>query len=60
MFPIPLTLVNKSLSLEVSQFQNCTYQITNRRARPAPKPEEQFDETLNLGDLRDICRIRMF
>jgi hypothetical protein len=45
---------------EAFKFQNCTYQITNRRARPAPKPEEHFDETLNLGDLRDICRIRMF
>ena len=41
------------------KFQNCTYQITNRRDRPAPKPEEHFDETLELGDLRDICRIRI-
>jgi hypothetical protein len=42
------------------RFENCTYQITNRRARPVSKPEEHFDETLNLGDLRDICRIRVF
>lgn len=42
------------------KFQNCKYQITDRRARPAPKPEEHFDETLELGDLRDICRIRIF
>lgn len=26
----------------------------------SPQPEEHLDETLNLGDLRDICRIRMF
>jgi hypothetical protein len=38
-------------------FQNCTYQLTNRRARPTPKSEEHFSETLELGDLRDICRI---
>jgi hypothetical protein len=42
------------------KFENCTYQLTNRRARPTPKPEEHFDETLDLGDLRDICRIRIF
>jgi hypothetical protein len=41
-------------------FQNCTYQLTNRRARPTPKPEEHFSETLELGDLRDICRIVVF
>jgi len=40
-------------------FQNCAYQLTNRRHRPTPKPEEHFSETLDLGDLRDICRIRV-
>ncbi len=42
------------------KFQNCTYQLTNLRARPTPKPEEHFSETLELGDLRDICRIVVF
>jgi hypothetical protein len=42
------------------KFQNCTYQLTNRRARPAPRPEEHFSETLELGGLRDICRIIVF
>ena len=42
------------------KFQNCIYQLTNRRDRPTPKPEEHFSETLNLGDLRDICRTRVF
>ena len=42
------------------KFQNCTYQITNRRDRPAPKPDEHHDETLQLSDLRDICRILVF
>jgi hypothetical protein len=42
------------------KFQNCSYQLTNRRARPAPRPEEHFSETLDLGDLRDICRIIVF
>ncbi len=45
---------------EAFKFENCTYQITNRTARPARKPEEHFDETLDLGNLRDICRIRIF
>lgn len=39
-------------------FQNCTYLLVDRKARPAPKPEEYHNETLNLGNLRDICRIR--
>jgi hypothetical protein len=42
------------------KFQNCTYQLTNWRARPIPKAEEHFSETLELGDLRDICRIVVF
>jgi hypothetical protein len=41
-------------------FENCTVQIIHRKARPAPKPEEHFRQTLELGDLRDICRIRTF
>ena len=42
------------------KFQNCTYQLTNGRARPTPKPEEHFSETLELVDLRDIWRIIVF
>jgi hypothetical protein len=42
------------------KFQNCTYQLTNRRARPTTKPEQHLSETLELGDLRDICRIVVF
>lgn len=45
---------------EAFKFQNCTYQLSNPRARPAPNPEEHHDETLQLGDLCDICRIRVF
>jgi len=42
---------------EAFAFENCTYQLVDRKARPAPKPEEHFHQTLELGDLRDICRI---
>lgn len=41
-------------------FENCTYQLVDRKARPAPKLEEHFHRTLELGDLRDICRIHRF
>jgi hypothetical protein len=41
-------------------FENCTYQIVDRKVRPAPKPEEHLRHTLELGDLRDICRIHRF
>jgi hypothetical protein len=40
-------------------FQNCTYQLVDRKARPAPKPEEHLRQTLELGNLRDICRIHI-
>jgi hypothetical protein len=42
------------------KFHNCTYNIVDRKARPDPKPDEHLDETLNLGDLRDICRTHVF
>jgi hypothetical protein len=42
---------------EAFAFENCTYQLVDRKARPAPKQEEHFHQTLELGDLRDICRI---
>jgi hypothetical protein len=45
---------------EAFDFQNCTYQITDRRNRPAPKPEEHLSETLELGVLRDVSRIIEF
>ena len=41
-------------------FENCNYQLVDRKARPGPKPEEHFRQTLELGDLRDICRIHTF
>jgi hypothetical protein len=36
--------------------KNAHYEMPDGRR---PKPEEHFHETLDLGDLRDICRIRM-
>jgi hypothetical protein len=40
------------------KFENVRGELVDRKARPAPKPEEHFHETLDLGNLRDICRIR--
>jgi hypothetical protein len=42
------------------KFENVEGKLVDRKARPAPKPDEHFHETLDLGDLHDICRIRMF
>jgi len=42
------------------KFENVRLELVDRKARPLPKPEEYFHETLDLGDLRDICRIRVF
>jgi hypothetical protein len=41
-------------------FENCTYQLIDRKARPAPRREEHLRQTLELGNLRDICRIHTF
>jgi hypothetical protein len=41
-------------------FQNCTYRLVDRKARPLPRPEEHHHETLHLGDLRDICKLHEF
>jgi len=41
-------------------FQNCAYQLVDRKARPLPKPEEHLHQRLELGSLRDICRIHAF
>jgi hypothetical protein len=41
-------------------FENCTYQIIDRKAWPAPKCEEHLRQTLELGDLRAICRMHTF
>ena len=41
-------------------FQNCTYQLVDRKGRPSPKREEHHHQTLKLGSLRDICRIHVF
>jgi hypothetical protein len=38
-------------------FENCKYQIVDRKVRPLPKPGEHLSQMLELGDLRDICRI---
>jgi len=38
-------------------FENCAYQIVDRKARPLPKPDEHLHQTLLLGNLRDICRL---
>jgi hypothetical protein len=39
-------------------FQNCNYQLVDRKARP--KPGEHFRQTLHLGSLRDICCLHSF
>jgi hypothetical protein len=41
-------------------FQNCTYNLVDRKARPLPWPEEHLHQTLELGDLRDICQVHTF
>jgi hypothetical protein len=41
-------------------FQNCRIELVDRKARPAPKPEEHHNETLDLGDLKDICALHEF
>ena len=41
------------------KFENVEVRLVDRKARPAPKPDEHFHETLDLGDLHDICRIRV-
>jgi hypothetical protein len=41
-------------------FENCKYQLVDRKARPLPKPEEHFHETLHLGDLEDISKLHEF
>ena len=41
-------------------FENCNYQLVDRKARPLPKAEEHLCETLHLGSLRGICRLHQF
>jgi hypothetical protein len=41
-------------------FQNCTYQLVDRKVRPAPKSEEHLHQDLELGCLRDICALHPF
>lgn len=38
-------------------FENVRVELVDRKVRPAPKPEEWASETLDLGNLRDICRL---
>jgi hypothetical protein len=42
------------------QFENCTYQLVDRKARPTAKPDEHLRHILALGDLREMCRIHKF
>lgn len=42
------------------RFENVRIELVDRKAWPAPKPEEHANETLHLGDLRDICEITIF
>lgn len=39
------------------KFENVRVGLVDRKARPAPKPEEHANETLDLGNLHDICRL---
>jgi hypothetical protein len=41
-------------------FENCKYQLVDRKARPLPRPEEHLNETLCLGDLDGICKLHEF
>jgi hypothetical protein len=41
-------------------FENCTYSLVDRKARPLPKPQDHHHETLQLGDLRDLCQMIEF
>ena len=38
-------------------FENCTYQIVDRKARPLARPHEHLHQTLALGNLREMCRL---
>ena len=40
------------------KFENVRVELVDRKARPAPKADEHRHETLHLGDLHDICRLR--
>ena len=45
---------------EAFEFQNCRYELVNRKHRPLPKPEEHHSMILELGDLTDICALHEF
>jgi hypothetical protein len=40
-------------------FGQATQQLVDRKARPAPRPDEHFNRTIDLGDLGGICRLLM-
>jgi hypothetical protein len=44
-------------STDAFGFENCDYRLVNRVTRPLPKPEEHRRHTLELGDLRNMCRV---
>jgi hypothetical protein len=45
---------------EAFEFENCRYELVDRKYRPLPKPEEHHSMTLELGDLTDICTLHEF
>jgi hypothetical protein len=45
---------------EAFEFQNCRYELADRKHRPLPRPQEHHSITLELGDLTDICILHEF
>jgi hypothetical protein len=45
---------------EAFEFENCRYQLVDRKHRPSPKPQEHHRMVLELGDLTDICTLHEF
>lgn len=41
-------------------FENCSYTLVDRKARPSAKPEEHHHHTLRLDRLNEICRLHRF
>ena len=42
------------------EFENCRYELVDRKHRPLPTPEEHHHMILVLGDLSDICTLHEF
>jgi hypothetical protein len=45
---------------EAFEFENCRYELVDRKHRPLPKPEEHHSVILELRDLADICKLHVF